>query len=191
MEPIAGGPAAAEVARVAETTANRVAGEQQQAANLMRSLDAALELADESFTTGFWGARAAGIEGSPAYDLRATITTAQAIIGFQALNEMRQSSPTGGALGNITPSELTFLQAVWGSLDPDQSYDMFVANVQEVRRITQDIIDGRMTVDENGQLMPRQSGADGGAPADGGGIPEGVDPALWPWMTEEERALWR
>lgn len=45
------------------------------------------------------------------------LDTIKANIGFAALQEMRNNSPTGGALGQVSEMENRLLQAVWGSLD--------------------------------------------------------------------------
>ena len=49
---------------------------------------------------------------------------------------MRENSPTGGALGQVTERELAFLQSVEGSLDQAQSED-------QLRQILQRLRDGQ------------------------------------------------
>lgn len=181
MEPIPGGPE--------DTTAQDAArqqGQMQQANNLLRAVDQALDLADQPMTTGWDGAIAARVPGTPAYDLRRQVETIKAIIGFQELQAMRQSSPTGAAVGNLTERELSYLQAVWANLDPNQSHDMFVENLSYARDITQGIIDGLLTVDDEGNVVQRAAtdaapapaaAASAGAspnPAPGGGTPVGA-----------------
>jgi hypothetical protein len=165
MEPIPGGPAAAEAERTAAaaTAAGTNAG--RQTSVLLTNIDGAMALAEQPLTTGLTGAVAAALPGTPAYDLRAKVDTIKAIIGFQTLQEMRAASPTGAALGAITQQELQFLQATWGNLDPNQSYNAFVQQLNAARQITIDIVDGRRTVDENGNVIQRQAG--GGAAPDG------------------------
>ena len=58
--------------------------------------------------------------------------TIGANISFEYLNAMRQSSPTGGALGNVTERELKFLQSVAGSLDQAQSAEQLLENLQRL-----------------------------------------------------------
>lgn len=61
------------------------------------------------------------IPGSEAADVQAQITTLKARLGFDQLQKMREASPTGGALGQVSERELTFLQATVQSLDFNQS----------------------------------------------------------------------
>ena len=68
-------------------------------------LDEAIDKAiDESgaFTAGFLGSATSWAPGTPAYDLGNTLSTIKANIGFDKLREMRDNSPTGGALGQVS-----------------------------------------------------------------------------------------
>ena len=56
--------------------------------------------------------------GTAARAMDAELSPILANIGFDQLNKMRQNSPTGGALGQVTERELGFLQSVIASLDP-------------------------------------------------------------------------
>jgi hypothetical protein len=68
------------------------------------------------------------------------LKTIKANIGFQALQEMRANSPTGGALGQVAVQELEGLQATLGALDP-ASPD-FLDQITEVERRVQEILAG-------------------------------------------------
>ena len=46
---------------------------------------------------------------------------------------MRQDSPTGGALGNVTVQELTRLESVLGSLKIGQDDDQLIKNLNDLR----------------------------------------------------------
>lgn len=81
------------------------------------------------WTTGFLGSNLSKVPGTPAYDLGRTLDTLQASAGFDKLQEMRDNSPTGGALGQVTERELALLQATWGSLQQSQSKDQFEKNL--------------------------------------------------------------
>ena len=72
------------------------------------------------------------IPGTAGHDIAKRIDTLQAISGFQKLNEMRQQSPTGGALGQVSERELKFLQSVIGSLELSQSKPQFLENLSRV-----------------------------------------------------------
>jgi hypothetical protein len=81
--------------------------------------------------TGIWGA--AVVPGTPAYTLRQLLTTIQANVGFDRLQQMREASPTGGALGQVSDSENRLLQATAGSLDPKQSADQLARNLRRIK----------------------------------------------------------
>lgn len=81
--------------------------------------------------TGIWGA--AVVPGTPAYDVRQSLETIRANIGFDRLQQMREASPTGGALGQISDSENRLLQATAGSLDPKQSKEQLRQNLQRIK----------------------------------------------------------
>jgi len=54
---------------------------------------------------------------SEANRVRNLLSTIKANVGFAALQEMRDNSPTGGALGQVSEMENKLLQLVWGSLE--------------------------------------------------------------------------
>jgi hypothetical protein len=74
------------------------------------------------------------IPGAPARDLRSTIQTIKANIGFSELQAMREASPTGGALGQVAVQELEALQSVIASLDERQSPDQLRGNLQKIKQ---------------------------------------------------------
>jgi len=86
------------------------------------------------WTTGFIGSQLSKVPGTPAYDLSQTLDTLLASAGFETLQEMRDNSPTGGALGSVTERELALLQATWGSLQQSQSKEQFEANLDRFNR---------------------------------------------------------
>jgi len=67
-----------------------------------------------------WGAKLSGWPGSPAQSLMMVLNTIKSNIGFQALQEMRLNSPTGGALGQVSEKELYYLQSTLGDLSQEQ-----------------------------------------------------------------------
>lgn len=56
-----------------------------------------------------------------AKDLSKRLNTIKANLGFDRLQQMRDASPTGGALGQVAVQELIALQSTIASLDQDQS----------------------------------------------------------------------
>ena len=81
--------------------------------------------------TGF-GAWLKDVPNTQAKGTAGMIATIKANIGFAELNDMRQASPTGGALGQVSNKEIDFLQSVLGNLDQAQ-------NKEDVLRVLGDI----------------------------------------------------
>lgn len=74
------------------------------------------------------------LPGTPQYDLAQLILGLKAKVGFDKLQSMRESSPTGGALGNVSDRETALLQAVAGSLSEGQRKEQLVYNLQRLKR---------------------------------------------------------
>ncbi|WP_129136370.1 hypothetical protein [Luteimonas sp. YGD11-2] len=102
------------------------------AGNVQESIDNALGMLGP-MSTGFIGARSRGIEGSPAFNLASEIETVKANLGFDRLQQMRDNSPTGGALGQVAVQELIALQSTVANLDPNQSEAQIRANLNRVK----------------------------------------------------------
>lgn len=85
------------------------------------------------FETGLTGSMVKGIPGTAAYDLRSDLQTVDANSAFAALQAMRDASPTGGALGQVTERELDLLKSKIANLNPDQSQDQFLRNLGEAK----------------------------------------------------------
>jgi len=82
-----------------------------------------------SSTTGLGGSLASNVPGTQAYKLEETVKTIKAILGFQELTSMREASPTGGALGQVSERELGFLQSVVTSLEIGQGAKILKKNL--------------------------------------------------------------
>jgi hypothetical protein len=83
--------------------------------------------------TAGYGAGLANLPATEARELQGYITTLKANIGFQALQEMRAASPTGGALGQVAVQELNYLQSIEGSLDQYQDPQVLRTNVENIQ----------------------------------------------------------
>lgn len=84
----------------------------------------------DAATAGAGGVLLSKIPGTGARDLQRDLETALAIIGFGELQAMRDASPTGGALGQVSEMENRLLQAVLGALQQDQSPDQLKRNIE-------------------------------------------------------------
>jgi hypothetical protein len=83
--------------------------------------------------TGFIGSAMSYVAGSPAHDVASMIEQVEANIGFDRLQKMRDESPTGGALGQVSEMELTLLKSSLASLRQSQSREQFMYNLQRVK----------------------------------------------------------
>jgi hypothetical protein len=70
--------------------------------------------------------------GGNRIDGEALATTIKSSIGFDRLQQMRDESPTGGALGQVSELELITLQATLGSLDLNQSEEQLLDNLERL-----------------------------------------------------------
>ena len=89
---------------------------------------------------GFGAERLAQFGGTNAADAAALAETIGANIGFDRLQAMREASPTGGALGNVTERELQALRSVLGSIELSQSPEQLLQNLNRLEEIYQGIM---------------------------------------------------
>jgi hypothetical protein len=167
-------------------TANKVKAENEtQKATIAKR--AILEIKKTLNASGAFNLPEVGIVGArladaglnqEAVDVKRKLETLQSIVSFDRLQQMRDASPTGGALGAVSERELALLQSSMGALSNDMSQDDLIK--------TLDFLDGIMTKFE---AYP-----DGGAGFSDANetvtAPEGMTQDLWQEMTPEERALW-
>lgn len=151
---------------------------------------------------------AAIVPGTDAANLSALVDTIGANIGFDRLQQMRDASPTGGALGQVTERELALLQAVLASLNRSQSDEQFIQNLDNLERQYRASMQrialayeqdfgapppappgpGEGVGGDIGALINRQRNA---PQAGAGQAPAGLSQEEWNVMTPEERALWQ
>ncbi|WP_171172597.1 hypothetical protein [Ruegeria sp. HKCCA0370] len=81
-----------------------------------------------------YGSLLSGLPESAARDFQATIDTIKANLGFEELQAMKDASPTGGALGQVTEREIAFLQAIQGNLDAAQSPERLLSVLKEIKK---------------------------------------------------------
>ena len=114
-------------------------------------------------TVGFAGLLK-DLPASSQRQLRNRLDTVRSNIGFDKLQEMRENSPTGGALGQVSEREIDFLQATRGKLDQlTKPSDLLQAleeiegslgRLQEVRRIAYEAEHGQGAGQEIPQIRP-------------------------------------
>jgi hypothetical protein len=76
-----------------------------------------------------------------ANDVRLLMNNVQADVAFKTLADMRQNSPTGGALGAVSEKELALLSAAEGAIDPSLSPDVFMRALERIRDARAELIE--------------------------------------------------
>jgi hypothetical protein len=118
-EPIPGGPADIKAGAEGEKRAQRKQVLSAAAQGVVSTIKEARDLVGVS-TAGVGGLLSA-LPATDARNLAAKLETIKANLGFDRLQQMRDMSPTGGALGAVAVQELTALQSTVASLDQKQS----------------------------------------------------------------------
>jgi len=159
LESIPGGPADIKAGEAGAKNEQKRQGQIQGAKAVQETIRSARELAGYS-TAGVAGL-ASTLPASDARDLAGKLETIKSNLGFDRLQQMRDSSPTGGALGAVAVQELIALQSTVASLDQRQSVPQLKANLEKVDKHYSNwlaVMEGK---------DPTKSAA---APADAGGL---------------------
>jgi hypothetical protein len=119
LEAIPGGPADIKAGELGQKAEARQQGSLAQADSVLKEVRDAKGMVGWN-TAGAGGALAA-LPATEARDLSAKLLTVKANLGFDRLQQMRDQSPTGGALGSVAQQELAALQSTVASLDQMQS----------------------------------------------------------------------
>lgn len=86
------------------------------------------------WSTGYGHMAFSSLPNTDARKLDNYLNTIKANVGFDKLQQMRDNSPTGGALGQVSEFENKLLQAVNGALDPLQR-DQLSANLDTIKEL--------------------------------------------------------
>ena len=70
-----------------------------------------------------------------ARDVKVLLSALQANTAFKRLQEMREASKTGGALGNVSNVELGLLMNAYGAISQDLSKDRLISNLNKINEI--------------------------------------------------------
>jgi hypothetical protein len=97
--------------------------------NVIKTIDNIIPNVSES-TAGLGGVLLSKLPGTLAKDVERQIETVVANLGFKELQEMRNNSPTGGALGQVSERENELLQAIVANLKQDQSPKQLLENLK-------------------------------------------------------------
>lgn len=153
-------------------------------ANLDRMIEQAKAVRDDenlSWGTGLTGAIPRNIPGTQTYDWGAKLDTLKSQIGFAVLQNMRDMSKTGGALGQVSERENVYLQQNLAAIDPKQSTGGLKKNLDQVIRYAEGA---------KSRLRKAYQGTYGALPDEGSPAkqaPATAMPAAGGWQIEVER----
>jgi hypothetical protein len=132
MEAIPGGPADIKAGINGAKDAARAEAGRAQAGVVLDTVKEAKDLVGMS--TAGYGSWLSAMPSTDARNLAAKLTTIKANLGFDRLQQMREQSPTGGALGQVAVQELVALQATVASLDQGQTPKQLQAALDKIEK---------------------------------------------------------
>lgn len=121
-----------EKARLERAQAAGLSDALYQIRNTISAARTARDRSHDFFATGFGSEKAASWGGTPAADVQALLNTVGANTAFDRLTQMREESPTGGALGQVSEIELRLLRDSIASLSQSQSDKQFRDNMDKI-----------------------------------------------------------
>ena len=125
--------------------------------SILRTIRNARRIAREEGGTGF-SSLASWLPETAARNLLTEIDPLKANLAFNRLDEMRQASKTGGALGSVSAPELRLLESSVASLDLGVDLPTFMRRLDEIERRFIEAQVGLAYADENGEpLFPMGS----------------------------------
>lgn len=136
--PVIGGPA-----DTSKEDAVRQQNIERTGGVVTEDIDRALGIIEQtpSWTTGL-GSVMKDMPGTEAKSLSSLLETIKANVGFDRLQQMRDASKTGGALGAINQTEMGLLTSALGSLDQALGPEQLAQNLGRINGIYMDIIHG-------------------------------------------------
>jgi hypothetical protein len=181
MSPIPGSPAEQEALAAEEKAVNREVIQATRGDIVIQDIDRIFEIVESSNVpvTGFMGAMLQSVPGTSAANVNALLGGIKSVIAFDTIQQMRDNSPTGGALGTVSNLEINRLESAYGNLEQSQSKDQFLENLQRLQAIYTEIVHGP------GVYEALQSATS----APGLQRPSSVPQSAWDEMTDEEKQL--
>lgn len=139
------GKAAANRPAAERAASNAIRGLEQQSATVQDEIRIAIDLVETPGiipNTGL-GALIDALPGSPQMKLKETLLSIKANVGFDKLQAMREASPTGGALGQVSNFEVELLQAINGSLNNKLDPQTLSHNLRRISELTAQLLQDR------------------------------------------------
>jgi len=135
-------PIGGTTAERAATGQSREQGRRATAADLVSTdIDRVIDMVEKGRwpITGGWSVLKT-IPGTPQHDAQQLLVGIKSNVAFDRLQAMRDASPTGGALGQVSNYENQMLQSAMGSLEQSQRDEQFLPNLKRVKAIYQKVI---------------------------------------------------
>lgn len=104
-----------------------------QTDNILQVIRRIRQTAQDEGGTG-WYALLSGIPNTTSRKLKGDIDTIRGNLSFDRLQQMRDESPTGGALGSVTEGELALLGSTVANLDQAVDLPTFLERLDQVER---------------------------------------------------------
>lgn len=144
MEPIPGSPAAMEIAEAERMRGEREGQGQRYGRIVLEDIGRVLGAVESNpnLVAGPLGSMLSNLPGTGAHDVSSMLNTIRANVGFDRLQAMRATSPTGGALGAVSDSENRMLQSTLGALEQSQSPQQFAQNLRRLQNLYTEIVHG-------------------------------------------------
>lgn len=137
------------------------------------------------FSSGF-GVLLKGMPLTEARELDNLLNTVRANIGFDKLQQMRDASPTGGALGQVSEQENILLQATQGALDAGTPGQLR-KNLNTIKELYPIVLQEKRAAFETdfGPIEDNKGEGNANQP------PKGLDPEIWEAMTPKEKKAFK
>jgi hypothetical protein len=132
LEAIPGGPADIKAGELGAKADARAKGAIAQADSVLQEVRDAKGMV--GLNTAGVGGVLSNVPATEARNLSSKLLTIKANLGFDRLQQMRDQSPTGGALGSVAQQELAALQATVASLDQMQSPAQLTSALDKIER---------------------------------------------------------
>jgi len=175
LRPIPGGPVAREAEQAEEQAEGREELEERAGQVVFEDIERLTELVEGDSildpVLGLKGIAASQFPGTKRVDAENLSETIKANIGFDRLQQMREASPTGGALGQVSNQELNTLQSVLGNLSFAQSEEQLVRNLNRLKDIYSRILEKEPNL-ANPNQQPLVYEGSSASPRTDGGSPE-------------------
>ena len=126
-----------------------------------------------------------------AADMAGMLDTLKGMVAFDRLQKLQQASATGASgLGQVTEREIALLAAQMGALDQSLSAPLIRQTLDTVESVFSRLSPAAQAY-LMGQADSLPTGQTPAAPQQPQGVPAGVDPGVWEFMTPEEKALFQ